>query len=93
MFQVHIWWNEIENNAKKMHLYKMFEVDVLKTPQWRYPTGFFLGHFEIYTEPFSKTVRIYKSQLFSNMFWIMLKIYVLGTPQGRHYADVNLGCN
>ena len=46
MFQAHIRWNKIENNAVKMHLYEMFKIDVLGTSQGRHPTGVFLGRFE-----------------------------------------------
>ena len=46
MFQVHIWWNKIENNAMKMHLYERFEIDNLGTFQGRHPKDVFLGGFE-----------------------------------------------
>ena len=46
MFQAHIRWNEIENNAIKMYLYEKFKTDVLRTSEGRNPTDFFLGCFE-----------------------------------------------
>ena len=33
MFQVQIWWNKIKDNAAEMHLYDMFNIDVLGTSQ------------------------------------------------------------
>ena len=46
MFQAHIWWNKIENNAVKMHLRERFKSDVLGTSQGRHPTDVFSGRFE-----------------------------------------------
>ena len=46
MFQAQIWWNKIENNAVKMHLYERFEIDVLGTSQGRHPMDVFSGRFE-----------------------------------------------
>ena len=46
MFQVHIWWNKIENNAVKMHFYERFKIEILGTSQGRHPTNVFSGRFE-----------------------------------------------
>ena len=37
---------QIENNTLKMHLYEMFKIDALGTPQWRLLMGVFSGLFE-----------------------------------------------
>ena len=44
MFQAHIWWNKIENNAVKMHLCERFKIDVLGTSQAS-PYGRLFGTF------------------------------------------------
>ena len=46
MFQAHIWWNKIENNAIKTHLYERYKIDVLWTFQGRHPTDVFSERFE-----------------------------------------------
>ena len=46
MFQAHIWWNKIENNAVKTHLYERLKIEVLGTLQGRHPTDVFSGCFE-----------------------------------------------
>ena len=46
MFQVHIWWNNIENNTIKIHLYERFKIDVLGTSQERHPTDVFSDRFK-----------------------------------------------
>ena len=57
----HIWWNKIENNAVKMHLYDRFKIKVLGTSQGRHPTDVFSGRFEMSAGGFSKTLRISNS--------------------------------
>ena len=46
MFQTHIWWSKIENNALKMNLYKRFEIDVQGMSQGRHPMDVFSGRFQ-----------------------------------------------
>ena len=46
MFQAHIWWNKIENNAVKMHLYVSFKIEALGMSQGHHPTDVFSGGFE-----------------------------------------------
>ena len=46
MFQEPIWWNKIENDAMKMHLFEKFKIDALGTSQGRYPKDGFSGCFE-----------------------------------------------
>ena len=41
MFQAHIWWNKIENNAVEMQLCERFKIDVPGTSQKRHPTNIF----------------------------------------------------
>ena len=46
MFQAHIWWNKIENNAVKMYCCERFKIDVLETSQGRHPMDVLSGCFE-----------------------------------------------
>ena len=46
VIQVLIWWNKIENNAVKIHLYNRFKNDVLVTSKGRHLTDVFSERFE-----------------------------------------------
>ena len=46
MLQAYTWWNKIENNAMKMHLYERFKIDILETSQGFHPMNVFLGRFK-----------------------------------------------
>ena len=57
MFQAHIWWNKIENNAVKMHLYERFKIDIPEKSQERDPTGVFSGRFEDVRRTFPQNLK------------------------------------
>ena len=61
MFQVYIWWNKIENNAVKMHLYERFKIDILGTSQGRQLTDVLSGRFEDVRRMFLQNFKISSS--------------------------------
>ena len=67
MFQAHIWWNKIENNAVEMHLYERFKIDLPGTSQGRHPTNIFSEH--------SEDVRRTFLQNFKNKQWLTFKYF------------------
>ena len=72
MFQSHTWWNKIENNAKKMHLYERFKIDILGTSQGRHLMEVFSRRFEdvhgIYIQN-CKTIQQLTFQYFTQHIW------------------------
>ena len=78
MFQVYIWWNNIENNAVKVHLYERFKIDVLGTFLRCRPTDIFSEHFEnvrrTFLQNFKNKQQLTFKYLAQHIWWVGLKI-------------------
>ena len=57
MLKAYVWWNKIENNAIKMHLYERYKIDLLGTSQGRHPTNVFSERFEDVRSTFIKNLK------------------------------------
>ena len=78
MFQAHIWWNKIENNVVKMHLYKRFRTGVLGTSQGRHPRDIFKGSFEDVRRTFLQNL---KNKQRLTLKYFMQHIWWLGSKR------------
>ena len=74
VFQAHILWNKIENDAMKMHLYERFKIDVLRMSQGRHPTNAFSGSFEDVRRTFLQNCKNKQQLTFKyfaqHIFWV-----------------------
>ena len=78
MFQAHISWNKIENNAVKMHLYVRFKIDALGMSQGRHPTDVFSGRFQDVRKTFLQNFKNKQQLTFKyftqHIWWVGSKI-------------------
>ena len=78
MFQPHIWWNKIEKNSVKVHLYERFKIDVLGTSQGRHPTDVFSERFEdvcwTFLQNFKNKEKLTFKYFMQHIWWVESKI-------------------